>query len=72
MSTFIVFAIVLFGLAAIGGVTYYKVKKYGRQILPWTKEAKTIRAMKREWELQNAVRKVIDGQKKEWDDQFGA
>lgn len=71
MSTFIFFAILLFGSAIIGGVLYVKVKKHGRQILPWTKEAKHIRELKREWELQNAVRKVIDGQKKDWDDQFG-
>lgn len=71
MSTFIVFAIILFGLAAIGGVTALQVRKHGRQILPWTREAKAIRAIKREEELQASIRKVLDSQKKEWDDQFG-
>jgi hypothetical protein len=70
MSVFITFTIVLFGLAIIGGVTYYKVKTQGRQILPWTKEAKHIRALKREWELQNAVKKINQSIKDDWNDQF--
>jgi hypothetical protein len=70
MSVFITFAIVLFGLAIIGGVTALQVKKHGRQILPWTKEAKAIRAFKREEELQASVRKVLQSQHKDWEDQF--
>ena len=42
MSVFITFAIVLFGLAVIGGVTALQVKRHGRQILPWTKEARNL------------------------------
>lgn len=70
MSTFITFAIILFGLAIIGGVTYYKVKTEGRHILPWTKEARHIRALRREWELQNAVKKINQSIKDDWNDQF--
>jgi hypothetical protein len=70
MSTFITFAIVLFGLAIIGGVVYYKVRTEGRQILPWTKEARRIRAIKREQDLQASVRRVLESQHKDWEDQF--
>jgi hypothetical protein len=71
MSTVLVFAIVFLGLSAIAAVTYYKVKTQGRQILPWTREAKAIRAIKREEELQASIRRVLDGQKRDWEDQFG-
>lgn len=71
MSVFITFAIILFGLSVIGGVTYLQVKRHGRQILPWTREAKAIRAIRREEELQASIRRVLDSQTKEWDDQFG-
>jgi thiamine monophosphate synthase len=70
MSVFITFAIILFGLAIIGGVTAFQVRKHGRQILPWTKEAKAIRAIKREEELQASVRRVLESQHKDWEDQF--
>lgn len=70
MSVFITFAIVLFGLAAAGGILYVKVKQHGRQILPWTREAKAIRAIKREEELQASVRRVLESQHKDWEDQF--
>lgn len=70
MSVFITFAIILFGLAVIAGVTALQVKKHGRQILPWTREAKAIRAIKREEELQASVRRVLDSQRKDWEDQF--
>jgi hypothetical protein len=71
MSTFITFAIILFGLAIIGGATYYKVKTEGRHILPWTKEAKHIRALRKEEEFQKSIRRYTQHQKDDWDDQFG-
>ena len=71
MSTFITFAIILFGLAICGGVLAYRVKKHGKEILPWTREAKAIRALKREDEFRNSITRYHQHQKDDWDDQFG-
>ena len=71
MSVFITTAIVLFGGTAVLFAWHMAVKKHGRQIIPWSREARQIRALKRERELQEAVRKALEGfdtkDKEEWD-----
>ena len=71
MSTVLVFVIIFLGISLSGFIVYFKVKKHGRQILPWTREAKAIRAIKREEELQASIRRVLQSQKDDWNDQFG-
>jgi hypothetical protein len=74
MSVFITTAILLFGGTATLFAWKWAVKKYGRQILPWTREAREIRRIQRERELQEAVRKALMGfdqkDRDEWEDKW--
>lgn len=70
MSVFITTAIILFGGAAVLFAWNWAVKKHGRQIIPWSREARHIRELKRERELQEAVRKALEGFEKEYKDDW--
>jgi hypothetical protein len=59
MTVLILLAILIFGLVGLFFAFQWSVKHYGRESLPWTKEAKALKRAKKEEDIRAMLEKAM-------------